>query len=162
MDPTSRPHHRFTHAPPRIYGILAREAPVGVLFRRGPSDWVQIIRWDLSNDTFEEGHWFHGRIYEQRGDLSPDGKYMIYFAAKRSASRPKHEQTWTAVSDEKAELSGLRWADVDARGRIVGTRGGEVIVADPQSALRDEWTVVADFTSNRPSRQQAPDWAEIW
>ncbi len=40
-------------APPcRLSVILAREAPVGVIFRRGPAKW------------------FHGRIYERRSDLS--------------------------------------------------------------------------------------------
>ncbi|MEM7164609.1 MAG: hypothetical protein AAF581_04055 [Planctomycetota bacterium] len=85
-------------APARIYGILAREAPVAVLFRRGPSQYVQVIRWDTEADTFEQGQWFYGRIYEHRGDLTPDGKYMVYFAASRSREREKHKQTWTAVS----------------------------------------------------------------
>jgi len=66
----------------RLYVILARDAPVGVIFRRGPSKWVQLIKWHTDRDEFEEGQWFKGRIYERRCDLSPDGSLLIYFASK--------------------------------------------------------------------------------
>jgi hypothetical protein len=59
---------------------------VGVLFRRGPSKWVRLIKWNVSDDTFEFGQWFHGRIYERRCDLSPDGRLLIYFVSKFSKS----------------------------------------------------------------------------
>lgn len=60
--------------PCRLHVLLARRAPVAVIFRRGPTKWVQIIRWDTEKDIFEAGQWFHGRIYEGRSDLSPSGK----------------------------------------------------------------------------------------
>ena len=66
----------------RVFAILARNAATGVVFRRGPSKWVQLIRWNTDTDTFESGQWFHGRLYERRADLSPDGTKLIYFAAK--------------------------------------------------------------------------------
>lgn len=72
-----------------------------MIFRRGPSKWVQIIKWDMQNDEFIPGQWFHGRIYEKRTDLSPDGPKMIYFAQKITASSlTDHEYTyaWTAIS----------------------------------------------------------------
>lgn len=78
----------------RIYGIIAREAPIAVLFRRGPSTVVQLIKWNLENDTFEKGQWLKGRIYERRSDLSPSGKYLIYFAAKHNRALA----CWTAIS----------------------------------------------------------------
>jgi len=78
----------------RIYGILARNAPVGILFRRGPSKRVRLIKWHTTEDRFELGQWFHGRIYEKRCDLSPDGSLLIYFAAKH---RPG-VYSWTAIS----------------------------------------------------------------
>jgi hypothetical protein len=90
-------------APPpcRLFFILARKAPVGVVFRRGPSKWVQVIRWDTRTDAFEAGQWFHGRIYEKRCDLSPDGTKLLYFAQKinaRTMSDPDYTYAWTAVS----------------------------------------------------------------
>ncbi|MFL5356595.1 hypothetical protein [Archangium sp.] len=90
-------------APPpscRLFGILASEAPVAVLLRRGPTDWVEFIRWDTAGDTFERGQWFHGRIYERRGDLSPDGALFVYFAARHGARQrdSDYTETWTALS----------------------------------------------------------------
>ena len=66
--------------PARLHVILAREAAKAVVFRRGPSDQVCTLGWDLETDTFTMGQWLKGRIYEYRSDLSPDGELMIYFA----------------------------------------------------------------------------------
>ncbi|MEK6804025.1 MAG: hypothetical protein AABZ34_15370 [Nitrospirota bacterium] len=60
--------------------LLAREAPVGLVIRRGPSRQVCTLLWDRRTDTFTLGQWFKGRIYERRCDLSPDGTHFIYFA----------------------------------------------------------------------------------
>jgi len=83
-----------TRTSPRIWVLLAREAHTGVIFRRGPSAQVQLIRWDLQDDSFKCGQWFKGRIYERRCDLSPDGNYLIYFASKQKP--PLY--SWTAIS----------------------------------------------------------------
>lgn len=77
-----------------LYVIQARRAPTAVVFRRGPSKQVQLIKWNTSTDTFEEGQWFKGRIYERRCDLSPDGDLLVYFAAKYK----KPYFSWTAIS----------------------------------------------------------------
>lgn len=84
----------------RVYVYLARQAPIGVIIRRKPSDWVEIIRWHTDNDTFETGQWFMGRIYERRCDLSPDGRYFVYFASKQNPRTFNSDYTyaWTAVS----------------------------------------------------------------
>jgi hypothetical protein len=83
-----------------LFVLLASQAPVGVIFRRGPSERVQVIHWSLDGDRFEAGQWFYGRIYERRCDLSPDGRYLAYFALKRTArqARSDYDTTWTAVS----------------------------------------------------------------
>ncbi len=81
--------------------ILAREAPVGVIFRRGPAKWVQIVHWDTATDTFTPGQWFHGKIDTERSDLSPDGSKLLYFAIKlngRTISDPEYGTSWTAIS----------------------------------------------------------------
>lgn len=83
--------------PPRLHVMLARTADVGVILRRGPSKSVCSILWDRRKDRFETGQWLRGRIYERRSDLSPDGKYLIYFAMNgRWSSRTKG--SWTAIS----------------------------------------------------------------
>ena len=79
-----------------LFVISARNAPCGVIFRRGPSKQVLLIKWNLRNDTFESGQWLKGRIYERRCDLSPNGEKLIYFAGNyRNQNGPL---TWTAVS----------------------------------------------------------------
>ena len=72
-----------------------------MIFRRGPSYWVQIVKWNTNTDTFEEGQWFHGRIYEKRCDLSPDGSLLIYLAQKinkKSLADTEYTYAWTAIS----------------------------------------------------------------
>lgn len=78
----------------RIHCIVARNAPVAAVLRRGPSKVVQVLKWNLTHDTFEAGQWFRGRLYEHRCDLSPSGSLLLYFAAKRATPFV----TWTAVS----------------------------------------------------------------
>ncbi len=94
MKPTTSPGCRL-----RV--LLARDAPIGVIFRRGPSRWVQIIRWNTKTDEFERGQWFHGHIYVGRSDLSPDGSLLLYFCQKinkRTLSDPNYTYSWTAIS----------------------------------------------------------------
>lgn len=79
----------------RIYGIVARETRQVVLFRRGPTRQVRLIKWNLQDDTLELGQWFRGRIYERRCDLSPSGDKLLYFAAKYR--EPLY--SWTAISN---------------------------------------------------------------
>lgn len=78
----------------RLYAILARESSRAVVFRRGPSKQVLLIAWDTSTDTFDEGQWLKGRIYERRCDLSPNGDLLAYFAGNQ---KPPY-RTWTAIS----------------------------------------------------------------
>lgn len=77
-----------------LFVILARVNSVAVIFRRGPSKRVKLIKWHSRSDKFEHGQWFKGRIYERRSDLSPSGEKLVYFAANHK--KPIH--SWTAVS----------------------------------------------------------------
>lgn len=77
-----------------LYVLRAKRADKAVIFRRGPSKSVQLINWNLKNDTFEAGQWLKGRVYERRCDLSPDGNLLIYFAA----TYKEPLRSWTAIS----------------------------------------------------------------
>ena len=70
---------------PRIFGIVALQAPVVAVIRRGPTDWMHVSRWDLDAPAYEPGAWLRGTIYPQRCDVSPDGRWFAYFALKASA-----------------------------------------------------------------------------
>jgi hypothetical protein len=96
----------------RLYGILARDGGSAVIFRRGPSRAVQLLKWNLRKDTLEPGQWFRGRIYERRCDLSPDGELLVYFAAKHKGPLG----TWTAVSRPPYLTALALWPKGDAWG----------------------------------------------
>ncbi len=83
--------------PARLHVLIASEAPVGVIFRRGPSKQVCSIGWNLLTDEFTLGQWLRGRIYERRADISPDGRFLIYFAMNGKWSS-KTKGSWTAIS----------------------------------------------------------------
>ena len=83
--------------PPRQHVLLARDAPMAVILRRGPSKAVCSILWDRRNDTFTLGQWLRGRIYERRSDLSPDGRHLIYFAMNGKWDG-ETGGSWTAIS----------------------------------------------------------------
>jgi hypothetical protein len=76
---------------------MASSAPAAIILRRGPSKWYHVVRWRTNSDTFELGAWFHGRIYEENCDLSPDGELMVYMC-HGGAYRAEHTHAWTAVS----------------------------------------------------------------
>ena len=81
----------------RVHILLAREAPFGVVVRRGPSKQVCTLMWDRRTDQFQVGQWLKGRIYERRCDLSPDGKYMLYFAMN-GKWKSETKGSWSAIS----------------------------------------------------------------
>ena len=87
--------------PCRLHVVLAHDAPVGVVFRRGPTEWIQVLRWNTGDDTFDPGQWFRGSI--GGADLSPDGRYLFYYARKqRNWARRRVDPDvlirWSAVS----------------------------------------------------------------
>ncbi len=76
---------------------IARDSPIAVVFRRGPRAWTQLIKWDLRKDRFQQGQWLKGRVMAERSNLSPTGKYLIYFAGDWRRKRDVGP-TWTAIS----------------------------------------------------------------
>lgn len=87
--------------PARLYVIFARETPRAVIFRRGPTKWTQLIEWHTDTDSFFDGQWFNGRIYERSCDLSPSGLFLIYFVNKfnwKTLKDPAYTSSWTAIS----------------------------------------------------------------
>ena len=91
----------MTPPPPcRLSLVFARSAPIAVLFRRGPTRGVKVIKWNTSTDSFEDGQWLHGNIYSERCDLSPNGELLVYFARRHGpvAEDRGYAVTFTAVS----------------------------------------------------------------
>lgn len=96
--------------PARVHAILARERSCAVVFRRGPSDKIAVIGWDLNNDEFTLGQWLRGRIYEYRCDLSPDGKYLLYFAAKYGRVNPVEAKVNELVEAQIGEFDWMHYS----------------------------------------------------
>jgi hypothetical protein len=95
-----------------LFAIVARRAPVAVIFRRGPSKQVLLVKWHLDSDKLEYGQWLKGRIYERRCDLSPSGNLLIYFAASFKPSL----YSWTAISKPPFLTALALWPKGDAWG----------------------------------------------
>ena len=101
------------------------------MIRRGPTSWCGVGRWDVATGRYEHGAWLRGRIYPQRCDLSPGGKWLCYFALQPSA---KWELGWTYVA-----VSRLPWLYALAAWRTDGT-----------------WTRGAHFADDPAVREIAP------
>jgi len=86
---------------PRIYCVPATAAPVVAVFRRGPTNWSHVGRWDLEKRRYEPGAWLRGRVFPRRSDLSPDGRWLCYFAHKPTAR-------WD-IGDAYVAVSKLPW-----------------------------------------------------
>ncbi len=126
--------------------LLARDAPVGVILRRGPSKQVLMIRWDLERDTFEAGQWLKGRVYEDCCDLSPRGDRLIYLASKYTG---KQHGTWTAISRPPYFTALVLWP---LNGTWQG--GGGVFSSQSQVAL---YQLEADLAAGF----WLPEWLEV-
>src|SRR5271157_4978410 len=148
----------------RLYAILARAAPVAVVFRGGPSNHVLLIKWNTSNDTFEHGQWLKARIYERRCDLSPDGNLLLYFAA----TYREPYRSWSAISRPPYLTALALWPKGDGwgggghflrQGRIeLNHRDKEMGLAKGFSIPR--WLTVTQF-GNRPGwGEDDPVWSE--
>ena len=115
--------------PARLHFLMAHRAPYAVIIRRGPTKQVCTVGWDRRSDKFEVGQWLKGRIYEERADLSPDGRHLIYFAAKHSRTQ-ETMGTWTAISRAPYLKAISIWAKGD-------TWFGGGLFLDDKTALLD-------------------------
>lgn len=110
---------------PRLNVLLASNAPVGVILRRGPSKLVRLIVWNRTTDKFRLGAWFKGRIFADRSDVSPDGHHFLYFAMGGVAwAIPQTRGTWTAISKLPSLKAAALWGQGDTWG------GGGMFLSD--------------------------------
>jgi len=84
--------------PPRLFVIFAADASEAVIFRRGPSQWYHVIRWNTASDEFYPGAWLRGRIYPERCDLSPNGELLLYFVHQGRRLGTSYSDAYNAIS----------------------------------------------------------------
>lgn len=130
----------------RIFVLIARKTRVGVIFRRGPSSQVLLIKWNLERDIFETGQWFKGRVYERRCDLSPEGDMLLYFAANWR----KPYRSWSAISRPPFFTALALWPKGDGWGG-----GGQFLSRDciELNHRKSEMTLAHDFS--------LPNWLSV-
>lgn len=139
--------------PARLHVILAREAALGVVLRRGPAKQVCTVLWNRRTDEFTLGQWLKGRIYEDRCDLSPDGRYFIYFAYDGRPQR-EHGPAWTAISRAP-------WLKAIALYSKGSTWGGGGMFTGPRTYWLDAEHVLVRGTTEVRRDLQA-EYAQIW
>lgn len=101
-----------SEASARTFGLVAAKARTAVVFRRGPTKQVQMLRWDLASDEVMPGQWLSGRIYDGRCGLSPNGRLVVYFAGKFKTKLG----TFTAVSRPPYFTALALWPDGSTHG----------------------------------------------
>ena len=88
----------MTPAPHRACYVLMRPgSPTALVIRQGPSRTFCTISWNLARDHFEVGQWVKHKLYPERGDISPDGKWHIYFALNGEWSS-ETKGSWTGLA----------------------------------------------------------------
>jgi hypothetical protein len=115
---------------PRLFVIMARDAPVAVVLRRGPASWAQLTLWNTESDRFIPGVWIRGRIYEDACDLSPDGELLV--SAVFQGRRPANDLH--AVVDDGQQAASLHALVLWPMGTTYG--GGGRFVENRRLVLR--------------------------
>ena len=83
--------------PARLHLLTAKNSHNGIVIRRGSSKQVCILAWDRRKNTFTVSQWLKGRINGRRSDISPSGKYWIYFASNGKWNS-EAKGAWTAIA----------------------------------------------------------------
>jgi hypothetical protein len=125
---------------------------------------VLVAGWNTTDDTFEQGQWLKGRIYERRCDLSPAGDLLLYFAANYR----KPYYSWSAISRPPFLTALAMWPKGDGWGggghflsptRIaLNHRDNELTLAKGFSVPR--WLNVKQFGARPGWGEDDPIWPE--
>lgn len=93
--------HQSTAKICTLHVLFAREAHLGVIFRYTLGKKTLQILWDTKRNTFAEGQWLRAVIRPEWCDVSPNGKYLAYFASNGHSLGAKRlkgfEDSWTAI-----------------------------------------------------------------
>ncbi len=125
---------------------------MAAILRRGPSKWVRLLAWNTLDDTIVPGSWFHGRIYEDRCSLSPDGMLFAYFATKYHGPKTRGvDYAWTAISRLPWLTALALWPEADTwTGRVEFLDNQNLIIDCPyweRNSTKDE--LPKGFSVNR-------------
>ena len=134
--------------PARLHLLIPRNNSNGIVIRRGPSKQVCILNWDRNTNKFTVSQWLKGRIYERRSDISPSGKYWIYFAMN-GKWQSEVKGSWTAI----AKVPWLKAIELLSKGDC--WHGGGLFIDDKSYWLNDGYGHESVFTSNKITRNKS-------
>jgi len=97
--------------PCRLKFLFSSKAKRCVILRRGPSDQVRFIVWDIARNKFIPGQWLHGPI--RVFDIPPRGEHIIYFVSYHKTRFP---YLWVAISKPPYFTALAMWQIPDAWG----------------------------------------------
>jgi hypothetical protein len=138
--------------PARLHVLLARASKTAVVLRRGPSKQVCSFLWNRRDDSFTIGQWLKGRIYERRADLSPDGRFLIYFAMN-GRWKTKVGGSWTAIS----RAPWLKAIELIGKGDC--WEGGGLFLSKDSYWLNDRYFSKDKILQHTPALQRRDDYA---
>jgi len=128
----------------RIFFIKARKVNKAIVFRRGPTDWIQMIVWDLDNDSLQYGQWINKKVPMRNCDVSPSGKYLIYFV-----DHFEHTNSRTVISRPPFWTALTAWEHGDS---LFGNGGGlfadeKIVILNLHSEIpTDKYPIPPDLT----------------
>ncbi len=75
--------------------LFSADGKSATILRRGPKLHFHLIKWGLSDDTFQHGQWMKGTV--ALWDLNSAGDKLVYWARQWHRSAPQHYEDWEAV-----------------------------------------------------------------
>lgn len=136
----------------RLHVLFARDAPVGVIFRRGPARQVRLILWRTDTDTFELGQWLKGDIQAEGAALSPNGRLLAYAAVNYARLNAWHGgqkdiAAWIAVSRPPYLTAlGLWFIDWDFYGAATAFPDNQTLLVSKEGRASDKHQVPKRYT----------------
>ncbi|ESK53387.1 MAG: hypothetical protein I8H98_12400 [Moraxellaceae bacterium] len=83
----------------KIHILFSEKSNIAAVLRRGPTRWYHLMKWDLNTNEFIHGSWIKARIYEEKCDISFDGRYLLYSLHKGSLLGTDYTDSYTALSE---------------------------------------------------------------
>lgn len=83
----------------KVHVLVSEKSNIAAVLRRGPSSWYHLMKWNLETDEFIHGAWIKARIYEDKCDISHDGRYLLYSAFKGNRQHTSYTNSYTVLSE---------------------------------------------------------------
>lgn len=93
----------------KIFILVSQQSGIAAVLRRGPTRWFHLMTWNLNTNEFIHGAWIKARIYPNKCDISPDGRYLLYSAHKGSCLGTSYTDSFTVLSELPAFTALALW-----------------------------------------------------